>query len=181
MDASDGERANAEDLEGLREAFPTEWREPPLGWEALTAWEAEAGVVLPEPYRSFIAEIANGSSLGPPEDGGLLPLGWLPEQWPHGTGPRNPSASFPLTEAWIWEEDDDAAGEHISAVYNDGSVVLGTEESGMYWLLTTTGDSPGSVWLVADVGAQPYPGPIASSFPDWVRRWQNGNGWWDGN
>ncbi|MCX4598674.1 hypothetical protein OG819_57290 [Streptomyces sp. NBC_01549] len=39
------------------------------------AWESQHGVVLPEPYRSLIAEITNGSSLGPPEDGGLLPLG----------------------------------------------------------------------------------------------------------
>lgn len=59
----------------LRSAFAPEWREPALGHDGVLAWESQHGVVLPEPYRSLIAEITNGSSLGPPEDGGLLPLG----------------------------------------------------------------------------------------------------------
>lgn len=42
----------------------------------------ENRVVLPEPYRTFIAEISNGSSLGPAGDGGLQPLGWLPDTGP---------------------------------------------------------------------------------------------------
>ncbi|WP_442813545.1 hypothetical protein [Streptomyces sp. NBC_01244] len=69
-------------LELLRSAFEPEWREPALGHEAVSAWEAEHGAVLPEPCRTFVAEIANGSSIGPPEDGGLLPLGRLTPGWP---------------------------------------------------------------------------------------------------
>lgn len=83
MDAADEEpRPGREALDTLRAAFPSEWREAPLGWDGVAAWETANGVVLPEPYRSFVAEIANGSALGPAEDGGLLPLGWLPPSWP---------------------------------------------------------------------------------------------------
>lgn len=41
----------------LRAAFPPEWREPPLSYEAVEAWELESRVTLPEPYRTFIAEV----------------------------------------------------------------------------------------------------------------------------
>lgn len=58
----------------LREAFPAEVRHCPLGWEALRAWERRQGVVLREPYRTFVAEIANGTDDGPPDEGGLLPV-----------------------------------------------------------------------------------------------------------
>lgn len=75
-------------------------------------------MVLPQPYRTFIAEISNGSSYGPPEDG-LLPLGWLPADWP--SGDRDFTAPFPLTEAWIWENDDrdpDELDPLVDEVYN---------------------------------------------------------------
>jgi len=63
------------------------------GWEALRVWESEQGVVPPEPYRTSVAETANGSPLGPPGDGGLLlPLGRLPPGWPDQGQPRDPAA-----------------------------------------------------------------------------------------
>ncbi|GGW42544.1 hypothetical protein [Streptomyces griseoloalbus] len=65
----------------LCEAFPVEVRHCPLGWETLRAWELTHGVVLPEPYRTFVAEIANGTDLGPPDEGGLLPVGDKPDSW----------------------------------------------------------------------------------------------------
>ncbi|MEW2374963.1 hypothetical protein AB0883_02515 [Micromonospora sp. NPDC047812] len=45
--------------------------EPALGWPGLYAFAAEHGVVLPEPYRTFVAEITAGAFSGPP-DRGLL-------------------------------------------------------------------------------------------------------------
>ncbi|WP_162688820.1 MULTISPECIES: hypothetical protein [unclassified Streptomyces] len=72
---SPDQRPDEDALECLRSAFEPAWREPALGYEAVSTWEAENGTVLPEPYRSLVAEITNGSPLGPPEDGGLLPLG----------------------------------------------------------------------------------------------------------
>ncbi len=182
MDGTDRSRAEAQDIEALQDAFPVEWREPPLGWDALRVWENEQGVVLPEPYRTFIAETANGSSLGPPEDGGLLPLGWLPPYWPDQDQPRDPAAEFPLDRSWIWEDDErgyQALAPIVHAVYNHGSVVLGAEDGPMYWLLAVTGPSRGKVWLVADVGAHLYPQDPGIGFTDWVRRWQDRDGWWD--
>jgi hypothetical protein len=35
-----------------------------LGWEELRAWERRLGVVLPEPYRTFVAEVAEGTDDG---------------------------------------------------------------------------------------------------------------------
>ncbi|GGN38877.1 hypothetical protein GCM10011578_084730 [Streptomyces fuscichromogenes] len=175
-------------MEFLRSAFETEWREPALGHDGVSAWESEHGAVLPEPYRSLIAEITNGSSLGPPEDGGLLPLGWLPPDWPHGAD-RDPAAPFPLQEAWAWEGDplaDDQAtpladdhAERVADVYKHGSIVLGTDDGPFYWVLVVTGPQRGKVWAVTDVGACPYPMPEAVGFLEWVQRWHAGDGWWD--
>ncbi|MFF4894825.1 SMI1/KNR4 family protein [Streptomyces sp. NPDC001068] len=167
-------------LEFLRSPFEPEWREPALGDDAVSVWESENRVVLPEPYRSLVAEIANGSSLGPPEDGGLLPLGWLPPDWPD-LGDRDPAALFPLQGTWAWEGEPLAEDHHerVAAVYNHGSVVLGTDDGLSYWVLVVTGPQRGKVWLVTDVGAYPYPMPNALGFLAWVQRWHAGHGWWD--
>ncbi|WCD91267.1 hypothetical protein KPP03845_200228 (plasmid) [Streptomyces xanthophaeus] len=176
--ASPDQRPDGATLEFLRSAFEPQWREPALGYEAVSTWEAENGAVLPEPYRSLVGEIANGSSLGPPEDGGLLPLGWLTPALPHPAD-RNPAAPFPLQETWAWEgepaEDHD---ERVADVHGHGSVVLGTDDELSYWVLVVTGPQRGKVWLVSDVGAHPYPGPEALGFLEWVQRWQSGDGWW---
>lgn len=164
----------------LRGAFPLEWREPALGPEAVAAWEAENGVVLPEPYRTFVAEISNGSSLGPAGDGGLPRLGQLPDTWPD-IGRRQPGRLFPLQEAWPWEDDEavDPDDPRIDAVFTHGSVVLGAEDGPSFWLLVTTGPRRGEVWMVADVGAIPAPDEPAWGFEEWVRRWHTGVDWWD--
>ncbi len=169
-------------MEFLQTAFEPQWREPPLGYDAVAAWESANGGSLPEPYRTLVAEISNGYSLGPAEDGGLQPLGWLPGDWPD-LGPRQPGAPFPLTEAWLWEDDEtvDPADDdpRTDAAYNHGSVVLGSEDGQSFWLLVTTGPRRGEVWMVADVGAIPVPADTAWGFLQWVQRWHAGNGWWD--
>jgi hypothetical protein len=167
-------------LEFLRSAFEPDWREPELGHEAVSTWESEHGASLPEPYRTLVAEIANGSSVGPPEDGGLLPLGWLPPSWPDH-GQRDPAAPFPLRETWAWEGEflADDHHERVADVYNHGSVVLGTDDELSYWALVVTGHQRGRIWLFTDVGAYPYPVPEALGFLEWVQRWHAGDGWWD--
>lgn len=154
----------------------------PPGWDALRVWEGRHGVVLPEPCRTFIAETANGSCLGPPEDGGLLPPGRLPPGWPDQDQPREPAAGFPLDHSWMWEDGNRgyrALAPIVHAVCNHGSAVLGAEDGPMYWLLAVTGPSRGKVWLVADVGAHLCPQDPGIGFTDWVRRWQAGDGWQD--
>jgi hypothetical protein len=165
-------------LDFLRSAFPPEWREPALGHEAVAKWEEENGVALPEPYRTFIAEVSNGSSLGPAGDGGLQPLGWLPDTWPD-PGARQPGELFPLEAAWVWEEDEsvDLRDPRIPAAFNRGSVVLGAEEGQSFWLLLTTGPRRGEVWMVTEMAAVPVPGDQAWGFEEWVRYWRSGDDW----
>ena len=135
-------------------------------------------MTIPEPYRTFVSEISNGSSLGPAEDGGLQPLGWLPTTWPD-LGVRQPGEAFPLETAWPWEDDEtvELDDPRIDAVFTRGSNVLGSEDGQSFWLLVTAGPHRGEVWMVADVGAIPVPGPDWG-FAEWVRRWHEGEGWW---
>ncbi|WP_405420433.1 SMI1/KNR4 family protein [Streptomyces erythrochromogenes] len=172
-------------LEELRAAVPAARREPALGYPAVEAWEAENGVTLPEPYRSFVAEVSNGSAPGP-RDAGLQPLGQLPACWAGGE-PRRPDAVFPLEDEWIWEDDeypeDDESAEHdqdarIDAVFSRGSIVLCAQDTQAFWLLVTTGRQRGRVWLVADVGASPAPDGEPAGFAQWLHRRQAGDGGW---
>ncbi|NEC65973.1 SMI1/KNR4 family protein [Streptomyces sp. SID9727] len=167
-------------LDFLRSVFPPEWREPALGQGAVSDWERDNAVILPEPYRTFIAEISNGSAVGPADDGGLQPLGWLPDTW-LGVGPRQPGKPFPLEAAWPWEDDESTGlgDPRITAAFNHGSVVLGSEEGPAFWLLVTTGPHRGEVWMITDAGAAPMPGDQAWGFEEWVRHWHTGHGWWD--
>ena len=93
-------------------------RHRPVDGEQLRVWERWHGVVLPEPYRTFVTEIANGTDDGPPDEGGLLPLGEQPGSWAvweadcwmspepfNGTTARLLGRPFPLEEEWQWEYD----------------------------------------------------------------------------
>lgn len=179
MSTTPDQRPDDATVDFLRSAFAPEWREPPLGQEGVVAWEAENRVTLPEPYRTFVTEVSNGSSLGPAEDGGLQPLGWLPASWPD-LGPRAPGEPFPLEAAWPWEDDDtvDDDDPRINTVYTQGSVVLGSEDGQSFWILLTAGSRRGEVWMVADVGAIPVPADEAWGFEEWVRHWHASNDWW---
>lgn len=172
-------------LDALRRALPEEWREEPLGWPAVREWEAEHGFVLPEPYRTLMALVSNGSALGPPEDGGLLPLGWFSPRWPHGDE-RDASAPFPLEQAWFWETDRAPSGqddnELIEATVRNGSVLLGSGDQDE-WILVTAGPLRGRVWLVCEFGACPFsrPGMRAqeeqgTGFLDWLNYWASLDG-----
>ena len=92
----DTDRATLDDLAILRVAFEDG---TPLGWEAVHAFEEQQGIVLPEPYRTCVAEITDGAA-GPP-DYGMVKLGNLPERW--AWPERDLTKPFPLSEAWIWE------------------------------------------------------------------------------
>ncbi|MFH9733917.1 SMI1/KNR4 family protein [Streptomyces sp. NPDC017260] len=157
---------DARAIADLCEALPAQVRHSPLGWEELRAWERRHKVVLPEPYRTFVAEIANGTGDGPPEEGGLVALGakpdswtvWEADWWPSsqpfdGAAARVPAQPFPLEEVWEWEYDyyDDALhSAPLHQTYQHGSVLLGTDGPGEYWLLVVTGPQRGRVWWLRD-------------------------------
>ncbi|MFF4343258.1 SMI1/KNR4 family protein [Kitasatospora sp. NPDC001540] len=176
------------DLALLRDAFdPAPDGADALGWAAVHAFEAEHGVVLPEPYRTFVAEITDGSYTGPP-DHGLVGLAELPSDWGGDPAERGLARPFPLTEGWLWEDDEEIPEEEVDArvgrVRNDGSVVLGTDGCGMYWHLVVTGPHRGHVWCVTDVGATPFGAEFghtgaASGFAGWVAHWHAGHPWFD--
>ncbi|MGW1092693.1 SMI1/KNR4 family protein [Streptomyces sp. NPDC002596] len=183
-------------IDVLREALPAAVRRSPLGWEELRAWERRQGVVLPEPYRTFVAEIANGTDDGPPDDGGLLPVGEKPDSWAvweadcwmspepfDGTAARVLSQPFPLEEEWQWEYEYYDHTRHsppLHQTYQHGSVLLGSDRPGEYWTLVVTGAQRGRVWWLRDGCAAPYAdSPSDQSggdFQHWVRDWHVGQG-----
>jgi hypothetical protein len=180
------DHAHADDLAALRGAFETIPHEPPLGWSALHAFEKKMGVQLPEPYRTFVAEICNGCKDGPPESG-LLPLGTLPSDWGDDGSRRILTTPFPLEEAWFWAtEPEPSSGSAVfqEDVYDHGSVVLGTDGCGMYWHLVVTGDSRGHIWMISEAGAVPFGEQFGyttahSGFAGWVKHWVQGKEWYD--
>ncbi|WP_432078131.1 SMI1/KNR4 family protein [Streptomyces sp. YPW6] len=189
--------ADAALLRGILASHPD--AAPPAGWEAVRSFEAEHGIELPEPYRTFVAEISDGLRAGPP-DYGLLPLAQTPSDWGEGRADRLLARAFPLMEAWVWEgsEVDEGAEEltgeefeaRVDAVYDHGSLLLGTDGCGMYWHLITAGPQRGHVWLIDEFGAVPFgtrpgtplpPGaplmPGTPGFAGWVAHWSRGRSW----
>jgi hypothetical protein len=186
----DTDHATPAEIAALRAAFGVDdGGESALGWEAVRAFEAEHGVVLPEPYRTFVAEVTDGSYQGPP-DYGLVPLAELPDDWGDGRPVRDLSRPFPLTTAWLWEddEDDDRSEEELAeleaAVFGHGSVVLGTDGCGMYWHLIVTGPHRGHIWNISGEGAAPFGAEFGhttaeSGFAGWVAHWAAAKNWCD--
>ncbi|KUM96468.1 hypothetical protein AQI88_11850 [Streptomyces cellostaticus] len=180
------DHADAGELAALRAAFGADDGASALGWGAVRAFEEEHGIVLPEPYRTFVAEVTDGSEQGPPAYG-LVGLAELPSDWPDGGTERDLGRPFPLTEGWLWEEDD---GPHedpdavIDQVSQHGSIVLGTEGCAMNWHLVVTGPHRGHIWQVTDVGAMPFGAEFghttsAPGFAGWVGHWAAGKEWFD--
>jgi hypothetical protein len=180
----DTETADPVDLAMLRGEFGL--GRAPLGWEAVHAFEAEHGIVLPEPYRSFVATISDGSSAGPPEYG-LVELAALPSGWGADRPARALSKPFPLSKEWFWDSEPRAASEYedvLDAVFAHGSIVLGADGCGMYWHLIVTGEQRGNIWLTCDGGAAPFGAVFGHTtaqpgFAGWTRHWMDGKDWWD--
>ncbi|MFJ8546739.1 SMI1/KNR4 family protein [Streptomyces sp. NPDC093586] len=184
------DRVDPAELAALRAAFvDDDGRAPALGPEAVRAFEAEHGIVLPEPYRTFVAQIADGSRQGPPAHG-LLGPGELPAGWGGDPSARDLSEPFPPTEPWLREEDEESDEPEedrdavIDRVLHHGSVVLGTDGCAMDGHLVVTGPHRGRIWRVTDVGALPFGAASGrttaeSGFVGWVRHWADGKEWFD--
>lgn len=179
----DSAHATPEDLAMLREEFGPD--SAPLGWDAVYAFESEHGIVLPEPYRSFVATIGDGSYSGPP-DHGLMELGVLPPDWGADRPERDLGQPFPLTGQWIWEgggapEPDE---DELAPVYDHGSLILGTDGCGMYWHLIVTGEHRGHIYLIDEMAATPFGAEFGLTsgrpgFAGWEKHWAEGKEWWD--
>ncbi|MEU5538729.1 SMI1/KNR4 family protein [Streptomyces sp. NPDC020362] len=174
------DHADSGELAALREAFGVDaGGESALGWEAVRAFEAGHGIVLPEPYRTFVAEISDGSVQGPPEYG-LVGL-------TQSAGGQEPGKPFPLTRMWLWEEDEgpyDDPDAVVEQVADHGSLVLGTDGCGMDWHLIVTGPHRGHIWHITGEGALPFGAEFghttsAPGFAGWVAHWAAGKEWFD--
>jgi hypothetical protein len=145
----------------------------PLDDEDVASFEEEHGITLPEDYRRFLVEIGNGGSKGPPLYG-LKGLGEMPndhhrEAEEQLAGIKEP---FPLTEAWIWENEDDLSEEQeavIARIGDSGTLVLGTDGCGMYLHLVITGPERGQIWMVCGEGATPL--DPRRDFLGWFEDW----------
>jgi hypothetical protein len=154
------EQAAPEDLDALRKAFGVDDAgASALGWEAVHAFEAEHGIVLPE----------------------------LPSDWGDDGTERRLAEPFPLTESWLWEEDEGPYEDPEAVtdqVFDHGSIVLGTDGCAMNWHLVVTGPHRGHIWHVTDVGAMPFGAEFgcttsAPGFAGWVGHWAAGKEWFD--
>ncbi|MGW4462776.1 SMI1/KNR4 family protein [Micromonospora sp. NPDC004704] len=183
----DKDLADPDDLAALRAAFQVDdGGESALGWAAVRDFEAEHGIVLPEPYRTFVAQISDGSDSGPPEFG-LVGLAELPDDWGDDRPERLLRRPFPLTSMWLWEVDPRPSEEVeplLEPVFNDGSIVLGTDGCGMYWHLIVSGPHRGHIWNISGEGATPFDAGFGHTTADpgfmgWVRHWTANKPWFD--
>lgn len=151
-------------LASLRETYGGWPLEPPWGWAATFAFERRHGVVLPEPYRSFVAEVgAGGRFCGPPRYG---------LQKPDEGAPRRPGAlarTFPLVARHEWQ----GGPANDPLAVDDGLLQLGTDGCDATWFLVVTGPARGTVWFIDDTAASPALRG-SSGFADWVVDWKGG-------
>ncbi|MEU1439346.1 SMI1/KNR4 family protein [Streptomyces sp. NPDC005786] len=165
---------------------------PPAGSEAVRSFEAEHGIVLPEPYRTFVTELCDGLRAGPPTYG-LLPFAQAPSDWGSYRPVRLLAEPFPLIEPWLWTAEGDEATlseqefeKRTDPVFDHGSLLLGTDGCGMYWHLIITGPQRGHVWLIDENGAVPFGTrpdtslmPGTPGFAGWAARWAaRGRSWY---
>ncbi|MFJ6392641.1 SMI1/KNR4 family protein [Streptomyces sp. NPDC091972] len=192
MTGMNTETCDPAELAALRDIFASRSEAvPPAGWEAVRSFEAEHGIVLPEPYRTFVAEICDGLRAGPPYYG-LLPLALTPPDWGTDRPERLLAEPFPLTAAWLWEEEEatqEALSEQefearLDSVFDHGSLLLGTDGCGMYWHLIVTGPQRGHVWLIDENAAIPFGTrpdtslmPGTPGFAGWATHWAEGRPW----
>ncbi|EER40193.1 conserved hypothetical protein [Histoplasma capsulatum H143] len=173
------------DIEALRSAFASRCVDPPLGWPAVHAFESRYGIILPEPYRTFMAEVASGCRDGPPEYGLNTLSNCCNRDDPDMARLALP---FPLTKKWLWEDSPElpegfpssAIGQDGEAdIFGCGCLDLGTEGCGMDWYLIVTGQQRGQIWLLTGEGAVPF-GELFESmkvqpgFAGWALHWAAG-------
>jgi hypothetical protein len=127
---------------------------------ALARFEQRNGVRLPTGYREFLLRIGNGGD-GPGD--GL-------ETFDPDVLLEKVGLPFPLTAAWVWDDDPDPDQAMIEDCGN-GWIFLGTEGCGMNWGLIVTGSERGQVWNIEGQGAQPC--APARDFLEWYLLWVN--------
>jgi SMI1 / KNR4 family (SUKH-1) len=146
----------------------------PLCEDALQEFERRHSIILPEGYRRFLLDIGDGSRQGPPSYG-LLGLLAGSNDEVYATHLSQLRREFPFTEHWVWEGEPDDEARRV--LVDQGTLILGTDGCGQYWMLVVTGPDRGAIWMLADVGVQPCCPRL--DFLGWFEYWlSGGDDWW---
>ncbi|MPY47789.1 SMI1/KNR4 family protein [Streptomyces sp. K1PN6] len=140
---------------------------PPLAEETIRSFEQRHGVKLPDSYRSFLKDVADGGAgpayglLGLTEEvDGEEALHDLREESRRTDFLATP---FPHTRAWS------GPGRNGNASYSvKGSLVIGECGCGTFSRLVITGRNVGHVWFDDPGWGGLTPGP---DFRDWYSAW----------
>jgi hypothetical protein len=133
-------------------------------------FERRQGITLPDEYRTYLTQIANGGQ-GPPVYG-ILCLGKCPTDmsgtekqiWTQLPYIRLP---FPFTKPWC-REDDEISDEGTPDQVAYGSLCLGTSGCGQNWHLIITGPDRGKIWLFTGEGIMPTYKTFSAWYDDWL-------------
>lgn len=155
---------------------------PPLPESRVVAFEVENSIRLPQDYREFLLSVGEHGEGSPTY--GLLPLGHtdgvhVPDYLRDGYGDRL-KRDFPLTRAWMWEDEDDDASDTLPDKVRSteqGCLVLGDDGCAMYWVLIISGSCRGEIWQRTGEGMGPcWP---RLKFGEWYLKWLMGDtDWW---
>ena len=148
----------------------------PISVEALTTWEEEHSLRLPNEYRRFLLEHGNGGNVGPFY--GLFPLGELPLELRSLSDSQNLAKEFPLRSEWVWEEEQDSDDLDLKISSTEHGVLpIGDEGCSTYWGLIVNGECLGEVWLFTGEGATPCVPRMG--FSAWIKKMRDDTWWWD--
>jgi hypothetical protein len=143
---------------------------PCLGEHDVESFEAQYNIRLPDAYRRFLLEVGNGGT-GPPSYG-LEPLAetltgsFPPDDWTR----FRPDLPFPLTDGWNYYVDDEQLSDEIeAATVEHGHLYLGTRGCGEDWILITTGNERGYVWMRTEMATVPC--EPRRDFLSWYEYW----------
>ncbi|MBV1856413.1 SMI1/KNR4 family protein [Catellatospora sp. NEAU-YM18] len=140
---------------------------PPLEEDAIRSFERQYGVRLPESYRSFLTDVADGGA-GP--DYGLLGLTEEVDSEEALSDLREEGRQFgflstPFTHSGAWPGPGRAGNAGYSVT---GTLVIGECGCGVFSRLVITGTNIGQVWLDDPDWGGLTPGP---DFRDWYSTW----------
>ncbi len=140
---------------------------PPLKRDAVSAFQEKTGVKLPKEYTAFLTKIGDGFEVTFDQfTYRFPPLEEVPFD------PERVKKRFSHREAWVWEDDDRATGEKITAAVHNGQLSLVDCGCGRSFNLIVCGGAKGEVWDVTDVGAAPYGNGL--DFLDWIKDFLDG-------
>lgn len=155
-----------DDIQRIRKKLPRRFRlNTPLSEAAVSSFELEHGVRLPDGYRDFLTRLGNGGA-GPYH--GLLPL----DQWACALArdvaalPKNYLAS----PSHLSAADPNAGAPVHDDLFHQGTVTIAVDGCGFFTLLIVSGPARGQV-VGTDGG---FTAPFfyrASGFLHWYETW----------